>query len=454
MPPGRTLFCMLGPLDPVARARRDRLRIAGAAGVSGIASVAALVVAAFAAGSLERGSVIALFAVLAPLFALTALPMMRNALADRAPSVVMMGTLGVTPALFLLALLSLAQPIAEGGFRCGTGEVGVVCVLPAVVAIVATVTGGGAWMSNRARRVLPIAACVAAVVASLLVAAGLLRSLERPAPDAWAASRPLVAELSYDPHLERATNRIADDLAIERECADGYCTVTLRHVAIPGPVGEDITARVPPCVRQDSLEAPQILPLASERCGRGHPSFVGTAIRVRADRSRELWLVESDTKVLGFGADLDPRFVNPRELAGELAPPRTFLGLGLAGLVVALLALLRRAQLALRSRVIARGRACVVDEHGVAFDDGELPARGVASRAVELGPAVAIEGRTGNASYRDDGSRASFSIVPGEKAELLRALRARRATCDATALTVLVLTSTPLFAAALQQMLF
>ncbi len=296
---------------------------------------------------------------------------------------------------------------------------------------------------------LPVAALVAAIVTGVVLIGGELRLQDRPEPDAWARSLPVTVEI-LDRTRERATYRIAHDVALERECSDGYCNVSLRRVGFDGAIGEELTDRVPACAVHGWLnedDARQVLPAPAEVCGSYAGSVTGATLRVHRATASAPFVIESDSTTLAFGSDLEPVTIVPGELARALAPPRTFVNGALVGLLLALITLGARFAVARRARVIGAGREGVVDDHGIVFDDGQLPARGALANEAPLGPAVAIAD-SATPGYRDDGTRSAWRVWPGTRADQLRTLAARRATCDAAALAFLVLTAAPLAVAA------
>ena len=438
---------------PVASPRgRAIAQGVGAVLAAGLLAPATLLAAMIASASMDwpRGATIALWSaamlvVVAPAVAILArlalsrpkLGRVRAASASGAGVVAAFALLGALPSVFFGSIWGWSMPIVRAGWDfCGTGDASLVIMglpltglfvgLAALVAFPVVARSGSEGSATLLGPVLGGAALFATIALGAFVLT-LAPRLDRPAADDWVSTLPVVAHVpaaGTSEFVGTATTRLDERVSLERVCTRdrlddrSYCHLRLIQ-SLPGG------ATLPGAEHESSL-APD------------------GELEVSRDAAHDLWLVSREWDVPRAFRGIEPSSVEPFDVADAIAPPGPAIVAGVVGAAVALLLLLLRLVLAWRARAIRGGREGRADGHGIAFDDGELPARGALAVAVPEGPVVAFRARTSHAHYRDDGTRAAWRVTSGSRAALLEALRTRTLACDAMALAIALIALTPL----------
>lgn len=244
-----------------------------------------------------------------------------------------------------------------------------------------------------------------------------------PAPEAALASMRPERVLAPMPHDVDTQSARVGSIELERRC-DPSCSVRLTITREGGPV------------------------VASHAIGRTLGR--GPLAVVRAGRSLVLAPLEgSRLRLQGAMAFAGwtgrVTSLRPSELEVPTSAPRAWrtsawigIGLALACLTIAAVGRRRRARVAagVESRADHQGR--------IRMPDGETLR---AARALEPGPVVVLAHERVVSGYREDGVGRALDVVPGTRAQLLRALDERLLACELAAIAAIALTHAPLLAA-------
>jgi hypothetical protein len=407
------------------------------------ALVATMVVAAFVAplaliGALVAGTrapwlpatgtwALAMLAIVA-----LATPNLRARLGPRGPLLVAFALIGFVPIDWAFAATALAQPIVEVHWRCGTGDVMLLMILPflvagwSVVSVLAGTIAAGRSVGPRMERALRRLALAVTAAGVVVVGYGGVRA-RLPEPDRWIETRPIVAKIAPNDWTGR----------YETRGSKGQRAGAIEHVELSGAV------LYRHCDESD--------------CGIGWKEHFGRPLRgfaraativVKRDVTSGVFLF-ADAGELGRVWAIDeggPRGVTPRDVGSTLGPPRAWLLAAALGVVIAAALLAGGAKLG-RGRDLSLARLARVREGELEFADGERwPApRGFAGREHEV-VTVLVEGATPSDTFRHT-ERPRFEALAGTPDELAAGWRATRAAVSAFALAALVTLATPLVTA-------
>ncbi|AKT38928.1 uncharacterized protein CMC5_030750 [Chondromyces crocatus] len=416
---------------------------------TGSVSVAALVVAAILNAFLDLPFVILTIAVVLATIPLLTTVAARTGIAH--PWLTgALAPVTLAPLFFLGALYDLNQPIIISNWRCGTGDIALLMVLPFVyggfgllggILGIALATRGGPRPAL-ALRALALGGLATAVA---LVAWSTVQAAHHPEPHALLGPLPpsaIVPPLDGEtPHEELPSKdgpsgyRFAQtlpelDVVVERSCSASSCSLSLwRHHTMPTPPHN--TSR----------------PSVFDSTSRGR-------LEVRRIAEHDVWLVKDvdHGRSVAF-RKADPFYVptdiSPRDLRHALSPPHPYIVMG--ALALGLGALLQgwRQRVTAQLRRTERGRTGVLGENGwISFEDATAPQRVAPDLILPPGPVVVLEGGAGQGTpYRGEATVGAGACLPGERAAVLADFRVRCAVLDTLTLTLTALTAMPLLAA-------
>ncbi|MEZ4438421.1 MAG: hypothetical protein R3B72_05005 [Polyangiaceae bacterium] len=361
------------------------------------------------------------------------------ALGERGRLAAAAALVGFAPVVGLAAQRALESPLMGAPLRSMSDATRVV-----LVALLGLSAAGvvAFWWATRRRaprtRVMHAVAQVAVVSCGALVLCALVDARGTPSPETYADSLPMVASLEGDlsgsrfaelrPRLDELG---AAGFALGRTCtpspdgkSGGKCFVHVRR-------GERVRTIGPLIERTAAL--------------RLH----------RDDAAQKVVLVANGLAVAAMDAKLehlDWADLTAVAIAGSVSAPRSFIALALTSLVGALMLLARRRQLERRLALVAAGRAGTVDASGWAHLEDGSGARRLGQDVAE-GPVVLVESTSTappgrSAAYRSHDDTV-LTIHRGARSALMTELRVAVTTADVTALSVVVVLSTPLVVAAL-----
>lgn len=334
---------------------------------------------------------------------------------------IVLSWLSLAPVLWVGTAWTVGRPLVVSHWVCGTGTATLLLLAPFVVAGLLTVTTvvlGGMTRRVRARHAR------AAVMAAALIATGLAAGLsarsllgvhEGVEPDAWVRSLPVVAHVRAS-ELGGALGPF--DVALEEEGGRRYA------------------AFVPRGAPADTAER--------------HLAAPGSVVVLRRSSEAGIWVLELDEHTRRALRDGDTQFTDVRvdDVREQLVAPRAWQLIAAAGSALALLLLVVAWRAGRRPRWLDRARPATVSDDSVTlrFEDGALPARGVASTMLPPGPALVLA-PPGLPGYRSDGTTGPLDARRGTADEVMHRARMRGAALAAVALVCATLAACPLLAA-------
>ncbi|MGK3997693.1 hypothetical protein [Sorangium sp. So ce1024] len=408
-------------------------------------------------------------AVLCPVAAASLLALLFLAWRSRRPHGFTATALGLTllfPALIAHAYLLLEQRVALGSRSLGIDMLDV-----AIAAWAAPLVGGllgclgsllASHLLRRERAWLPpalhSASLMTLTMTAALVAGAGVRLIQRPALDRYAASLPVVAVLP--PALGEPSRvvrgggsspsggelRVHEDavaeLLILRTCNDAECTVMVALASEP--------------------------PLAWGVPHRAQTVDAAASLAVRRNSAGDLVLIEprripgrlhdpADPRPLAFqGPHLASKDIYPRDLVRVAGPPLSWSAVGAAGVLFAGFVLRRRRRVKARLDRLASAPAGTRDERGwITFDEALPDLRLAPGDDGPTGRVLVLSGAEERAvAYRDARQPGPVEVVHGERDELMAEVQAELVRLDALAFAAVLLTATPLHAAAWRGLVF
>jgi hypothetical protein len=373
-----------------------------------------------------------------------AAPRLRARLGPRGPLLAAFALIGLAPLDWASAATSLAQPIVEVHWRCGTGDAMLLMVLPflvggwTVVSVLAGTIVAGLSVGPRMERVLRRLALAVTVAGVAVVGYGAVRA-RLPEPDQWIETRPIVATIGPNDWTNR---HLAPQLG------------TAKSLTPPPEAWIEDAPLLGRTLHRHTVEQSSSFYFSDSANGVHVGASAGSALVVRRDdRSGIVLFVAggSPTAIGSLEADV-PRLVTVRDVASTLGPPRGWVVAAGLGVAIAA-ALLARGKNLGRGRDLSQARLARARDGALEFADGERwPApRGFAGREYEV-VTVLVEGAAPTDTFRR-AERPRFEALVGTPDELAAGFRATRATVSAFAIAAAVTLATPL-ATALGILLF
>ena len=419
-------------------------------------AVGGLTMAAFLGGALVRavGSSAVPVTSITALLLLATTPLLRRmarwAGSPRPERAAAWSLLGAAPALFLAARFAIGNyPVLVSHWRCGSGDIGFMILSPLPFALFGALSGLLAFAVTASRPRLRLAAALgfaargALILAGILVAAATFRALYHQNTDGairYVESLPTACVLAP---MNRATAKVTlltresapsreqledetrfGDMAAERVCSEGSCSVTLRRTG---------------------SEFRHARPVEGNQTTRIDESVV-----VQRDEKHGFWIVG------GKSVLRDREFalvdLNIQDIGDELSAPTGWILGGAAGVGIALVLWLKRRRLAQRLLRIEAAREAQLGDNGwVTFHDDSPAWRASPDLALAPGAVVLIGRGVGGGSatgaYRSEGAQNGEEIVAGAREDLAAALRHRLSDLDALSLVTVAITASPLLAA-------
>ncbi|WP_437635454.1 hypothetical protein [Sorangium sp. So ce854] len=371
----------------------------------------------------------------------------------------------VFPALVAHAYLLLEQRVALGSSSLGIDMLDV-----AIAAWAAPLVGGllgrlGSLLSSHLLRrerawlspALHSASLMLLALTAALVAGAGVRLIQRPGLDRYAASLPVVAVLppalgepsrivrGGGPSLSGGELRVHEDavaeLLIIRTC-NTRCTVSIALASEP--------------------------PLAWATPRLAQTVDAAASLAVRRSSAGDLVLIEprkiagrlydpADPRPLAFqGPHLATKDLYPRDLVRVAGPPWSCSAVAAAGVLFAAFVLRRRRRAQARLEQLASAPAGTRDERGwITFDEALPDLRLAPDDDDPTGRVLVLSGAEERAvTYRDAGRPGPVEVLHGERDELMAEVQAELVRLDALALAAVLLTATPLHAAAWRGLVF
>lgn len=364
-----------------------------------------------------------------------ATPKLRARLGPRGPLLAAFALIGFAPLHWASAATTLAQPIVEVHWRCGTGDVMLLMLLPflvagwSVVSVLAGTLAAGLSVGPRMERALRTLARGVTVAGVVLVGYGAVRA-RLPEPDHWIETRPIVATIGPRDWTNR---RPAPQLG------------TATSLAAP-PEGwlEDATV-LGRTLHRRTLEGSASFYFSDASSAVHVGASADVALVVRRDDRSGIVLFDAGGAPSAMGSlEADVlRLVTVRDVASTLGPPRGWVAAAGLGVAIAIALLLRGAKLG-RGRDLSNARIARVRAGELEFGDGERwpSPRGFAGREYEV-VTVLVEGGAPSDTFRQ-AERPRFEALLGTPDELEAGWRATRAAVSAFALAAAVTMATPL----------
>jgi hypothetical protein len=335
------------------------------------------------------------------------------------------------------AAFDLSNPIVEGHWRCGTGDVGLfMLALVSVPFVFATALAIGMAVERFRLLAATRLAGWAVIGVSMVVLAVSVHRRNEVAPTDYLASLPKVAEFThYD----------------DRFFGPGFVVMTEGPTCV---VLEDVSdtksaigIREAPSWNMPFYGGERRFELAGDCFG----------VRVMHDEAHDLWVLRGGAIVAGqvIGGHLVQAEITVSKVASSLRPPTVWIASLAVGSTLALLLLASARRTLRRAAEWKSARSGVHEGSGwITFEDGMPPAHFAGAATLPVCQVLVLEGSRKSPHYRehgrvDEGAR----FVTGIFDHLVQDAEARATDLQVLAALITLLTLAPMVAAALDGLL-
>lgn len=366
---------------------------------------------------------------------------------------------GLAPLFGMGALWAMSDPLVASTFRCGTGDMMLITMVPVVLFFggsLGILLAAGFLAGGRGEALRPLirgAALLATLAAAALVGLSVARAVRKPDVDRYVDSLPVTDTLppvtetlgprpvqkSHDePRAVPTHTDVLGDIAVYRACWSDSCDVAVADAS----------------VLRGSLAPHELRSL-------GAP---GELLSVRRDEAHRFVVIEGSGRIAfgvrGHFPDAWPSSrgrsvvwpavdIGVRDVASSASPPLGWILGGAAGLLAACALLAASAMRSRRMRAVLHGVPGVLGENGwIHFEDGRPSMRADPAAGVAPGPVLVIEGTRSPGAYRESDVLGASQLVAGTRAEWDERAAAGAANLHAWAIATATLGAAPLAAAA------